>query len=184
MDQIVETTRTISAIRDQNPDTGAPRDLRRVGAHPDHWYPIAWSREVKPGAHAGGAVRRRPDRADKAGRARCSRWRIAARIARCRCSGRGGRRVDPLRLSRLDLRLRGPLHRRAVSRPRTDCRTACVSYPCREEDGLIFVFPGRCGAERGGDRFRRWVPSADRAVQDASVRARGGAAITSSCTRT
>jgi phenylpropionate dioxygenase-like ring-hydroxylating dioxygenase large terminal subunit len=24
-------------------------DLRRVGAHPDHWYPIAWSREVKPG---------------------------------------------------------------------------------------------------------------------------------------
>ena len=26
-----------------------PRDLRRVDAHPDHWYPIAWSRELKAG---------------------------------------------------------------------------------------------------------------------------------------
>ena len=25
-------------------------DLRRTDAHPDHWYPIAWSRELKPGA--------------------------------------------------------------------------------------------------------------------------------------
>lgn len=25
------------------------RDLRRIDAHPDHWYPIAWSRELKPG---------------------------------------------------------------------------------------------------------------------------------------
>ena len=24
-------------------------DLRRVGSHPDHWYPLAWSREVKLG---------------------------------------------------------------------------------------------------------------------------------------
>jgi renierapurpurin 18,18'-hydroxylase len=24
-------------------------DLRRVGAHPDHWYPVAWSDELKPG---------------------------------------------------------------------------------------------------------------------------------------
>ena len=23
------------------------RDLRRVGAHPDHWYPVAWSPELK-----------------------------------------------------------------------------------------------------------------------------------------
>lgn len=25
------------------------RDLRRVGVHPDHWYPLAWSRELKLG---------------------------------------------------------------------------------------------------------------------------------------
>src|SRR5262245_24979370 len=24
-------------------------DLRRVGAHPDYWYPLAWSEELKPG---------------------------------------------------------------------------------------------------------------------------------------
>ena len=24
-------------------------DLRCVGSHPNHWYPLAWSRELKPG---------------------------------------------------------------------------------------------------------------------------------------
>jgi len=24
-------------------------DLRRIGAHPDQWYPLAWSDELKPG---------------------------------------------------------------------------------------------------------------------------------------
>src|ERR1700733_15020774 len=24
-------------------------DLRRTDAHPDYWYPIAWSRELRPG---------------------------------------------------------------------------------------------------------------------------------------
>ena len=24
-------------------------DLRRVGSNPDHWYPMAWSRELKAG---------------------------------------------------------------------------------------------------------------------------------------
>jgi renierapurpurin 18,18'-hydroxylase len=27
----------------------ATADLRQVGAHPDHWYPVAWSHEVKRG---------------------------------------------------------------------------------------------------------------------------------------
>jgi renierapurpurin 18,18'-hydroxylase len=27
----------------------AAPDLRRVGAHPDNWYPVAWSHEVRPG---------------------------------------------------------------------------------------------------------------------------------------
>ena len=26
-----------------------PVDLRQVGAHPDYWYPVAWSHEVKRG---------------------------------------------------------------------------------------------------------------------------------------
>src|SRR5258708_32632626 len=28
-------------------------DLRRVGAHPDYWYPVAWSEELKVGKTLG-----------------------------------------------------------------------------------------------------------------------------------
>ena len=28
-------------------------DLRRIGAHPDHWYPVAWSEELKIGKALG-----------------------------------------------------------------------------------------------------------------------------------
>src|ERR1700721_1717253 len=31
----------------------ASYDLRRVGAHPDYWYPLAWSDELKPGKTLG-----------------------------------------------------------------------------------------------------------------------------------
>jgi phenylpropionate dioxygenase-like ring-hydroxylating dioxygenase large terminal subunit len=34
-------------------DLAAPPDLRRVHTHPDHWYPVAWSRELKPGRALG-----------------------------------------------------------------------------------------------------------------------------------
>ena len=30
-------------------------DLRRVGTHPDFWYPMAWSHELKPGKTLGRA---------------------------------------------------------------------------------------------------------------------------------
>ncbi len=30
-----------------------PFDLRRIGAHPDFWYPLAWSHELKPGKALG-----------------------------------------------------------------------------------------------------------------------------------
>ena len=32
-------------------------DLRRIGAHPDYWYPVAWSNELKPGKTLGGVSR-------------------------------------------------------------------------------------------------------------------------------
>src|SRR5580704_15840390 len=36
------------------PDSGLESfDLRRVGAHPNHWYPLAWSDELKPGRTLG-----------------------------------------------------------------------------------------------------------------------------------
>src|SRR5215475_1452258 len=34
-------------------ELGQPVDLRRVGAHPDHWYPVAWSTDLKPGKTLG-----------------------------------------------------------------------------------------------------------------------------------
>src|SRR5580692_9079414 len=27
----------------------SPVNLRRIGAHPDHWYPLAWADELKKG---------------------------------------------------------------------------------------------------------------------------------------
>ena len=38
-------SRLVSLRPESTPDTF---DLRRVGAHPDHWYPLAWSDELKP----------------------------------------------------------------------------------------------------------------------------------------
>ena len=35
------------AMRPANSANGF--DLRRVGAHPDHWYPLAWADELKAG---------------------------------------------------------------------------------------------------------------------------------------
>jgi phenylpropionate dioxygenase-like ring-hydroxylating dioxygenase large terminal subunit len=34
---------------DSVPGLTAPTDLRRVGIHPDFWYPLAWSKELKTG---------------------------------------------------------------------------------------------------------------------------------------
>jgi phenylpropionate dioxygenase-like ring-hydroxylating dioxygenase large terminal subunit len=34
-----------SHLRDRLPDL----DLRRIGSHPNYWYPVAWSSELKPG---------------------------------------------------------------------------------------------------------------------------------------
>ena len=34
-------------------ERGGPRDLRRTGLHPDHWYPLARARDLKPGKTLG-----------------------------------------------------------------------------------------------------------------------------------
>jgi phenylpropionate dioxygenase-like ring-hydroxylating dioxygenase large terminal subunit len=124
-------------------DLSAPaRDLRRVDIHPDHWYPLAWSREVKRGkahgAHFAGEpivlVRTESD---------------AVFALEDRCAHR-----------------QVPLHAGVVAGESIrccyhgwtyDCTGSCIdvpylgrerlpngvrSYPCREEHGLIFVFPG------------------------------------------
>lgn len=47
MDSILfQTEEAVGAVPPATPTT---LDFRRVKIHPDHWYPVAWSRELKPG---------------------------------------------------------------------------------------------------------------------------------------
>ena len=124
------------------PMTG--RDLRRVGAHPDHWYPLAWSHELKPGRSL--AVRFAGDpivlvRPKEAGAAvfaledRCAHRQVPlskGMVEGCaiRCGYHGwaydtsGRCTDVPYLGKDKL------------------PNGVRAYPCREVEGLILVFPG------------------------------------------
>ena len=117
-------------------------DLRRVGSHPDHWYPLAWSRELKPGktyaARFAGEpiVLVRPEQGPVfALEDRCAHRQVPLSqglVAGCavRCGYHGwtydasGKCVDVPYLGKG--KLPNGVH----------------AYPCREQDGLIFVWPG------------------------------------------
>jgi phenylpropionate dioxygenase-like ring-hydroxylating dioxygenase large terminal subunit len=117
-------------------------DLRRVGAHPDFWYPVAWSDELKVGRTLG---------------------RRFAELPIALYRGKGG---QAFALEDRCAHRQVPLHLGVVSGDEIkchyhgwtyDCSGKCVdvpylgkdrlpngvkSYPVREVDGLIFVFPG------------------------------------------
>jgi len=117
-------------------------DLRRVGAHPDYWYPVAWSHEIK----AGRTLARR-----FAGEPivlyRGNSGRLFALEDRC------AHRQVPLHLGVVEGdELKCHYHGWTY-----DCSGKCVDvpylgkdrlpngvkgYPAREVQGLIFVFPG------------------------------------------
>ncbi len=117
-------------------------DLRRIGAHPDHWYPLAWSWELKtgrtfPAQFAGEPIVlvRPKDRPIFALEDRCahrqvplSKGAVAGSTIRCCYHGwtydASGRCVDVPYLGKNKL------------------PNGVRSYPCREQDGLIFVWPG------------------------------------------
>lgn len=119
------------------------RDLRRIDAHPDHWYPIAWSRELKAGAmvarrFAGEpvVVVRTADGKLFALEDRCAHRQVPLShgvvkgcTVRCGYHGwaydAGGQCVDVPYLGRERL------------------PNGVRAYPVHEVDGLIFVFPGR-----------------------------------------
>lgn len=119
------------------------RDIRKTGAHPDHWYPLARSRDVKPGKAIG-----RTFAGDPIVLIRTETGRLFALEDRC-----AHRQV--------------PLHAGVVKGEQIQCcyhgwiydgTGKCVNvpyvgncdaiprgvraYPCREEYDLIFVFPG------------------------------------------
>ncbi|MCY0387802.1 aromatic ring-hydroxylating dioxygenase subunit alpha [Robbsia sp. Bb-Pol-6] len=119
-----------------------PRDLRRVDIHPDHWYPLAWSRELKRGkTHA---VR---FAGDPIVLVRTGTGKVFALEDRC------AHRQVPLHAGVVE----GETIRCCYHGWTYDCAGKCIdvpylgrerlpngvrAYPCREEQGLIFVFPG------------------------------------------
>ncbi|NPT58031.1 aromatic ring-hydroxylating oxygenase subunit alpha [Paraburkholderia elongata] len=122
---------------------GAPvRDLRRVGIHPDYWYPFAWSHEVKRGKTHGVTFAGEPIVL-----ARTESGKVFALEDRC------AHRQVPLHQGVVD----GESIRCGYHGWTYDCSGTCIdvpylgrerlpngvrAYPCREVEGLIFVFPG------------------------------------------
>ena len=119
-----------------------PRDLRTVRADPNYWYPVAWSRELKRGKTIGTryaghpiALVRPMDGSVFALEDRCahrqvplSKGQVEGEAVKC-CYhgwayGRSGRCIDVPYLGKGKL------------------PNGVKTYPCREVEGLIFVFPG------------------------------------------
>lgn len=118
-------------------------DLRRVGSHPDHWYPMAWSRELKKGKSLaaqfagqpivlvrpadGGAVFALEDR--------CAHRQVPLSkgvVTGCaiRCGYHGWTYDHEGNCSNAPYLGKGKQ------------KNIVRSFPCREQDGLILVWPG------------------------------------------
>ncbi|HWY72915.1 MAG TPA: Rieske 2Fe-2S domain-containing protein [Burkholderiaceae bacterium] len=117
-------------------------DLRRVGAHPDYWYPLAWSDELKAGRVLGRrfaglpiALYRGHDGHVSALEDRCAHRQVPLHLGvvcgnqiKCHYHGwtydRSGQCVEVPYLGKERL------------------PNGVKSYPVAEVDGMIFVFPG------------------------------------------
>jgi phenylpropionate dioxygenase-like ring-hydroxylating dioxygenase large terminal subunit len=118
-------------------------DLRRVGTHPDHWYPLAWSDEIKPGKALACRFA-----GDPVVLFRGKSGQLFALEDRC------AHRQVPLSLGVVE----GESLKCGYHGWKYDCAGACIDvpylgrerlpngvrgYPVREVDGLAFIFPGR-----------------------------------------
>ncbi|MEU1850579.1 aromatic ring-hydroxylating dioxygenase subunit alpha [Streptomyces sp. NPDC019990] len=142
------TALAAEAGSDQNPDRGEPAlaeaDLRRVGAHPDHWYPVALSRRLRrervlATAFAGERIALFRGRSGEvhALEDRCAHRQVPLSMGvvegetlRCRYHAwayRGDGRISQI-----------PYLAKGDRRPPRGVR----GYPVREAYGLVFVFPG------------------------------------------
>ena len=121
----------------------APRDLRKTGIHPDHWYPLARSRDLKPARTLGVSFAGNPIVV-----VRAEDGSVFALEDRC------AHRQVPLRLGVVHGgKLQCGYHRwtydrtgKCVNVPYLD-ESKCLpngvrSYPCREAYGFVFVYPG------------------------------------------
>ena len=133
-------------LRD-HPAAAKQGDLRRIGSHPDHWYPLAWSKELKPGVpyatqFAGEpVVLVRPKAGPGVSSAvfaledRCAHRQVPLSkgvVAGCalRCGYHGwtydqsGKCIDVPYLGKGKL------------------PNGVRAYPCREQDGMVLIWPG------------------------------------------
>lgn len=124
------------------PITDENVDLRRVGTHPDYWYPIAWSHEVKKQRAVGRRFAGEPIVLYRG-----TSGQVFGLEDRC------AHRQVPLHLGTVaNDTLKCGYHGWAY-----DCAGKCIdvpylgrehlpngvkSYPVHEVDGLIFIFPG------------------------------------------
>src|SRR5579863_10030435 len=128
----------------RRPVANSPKafDLRRVGAHPDYWYPVAWSHELRPGTALG-----RRFAAEPIVLYRSMDGRVFALEDRC------AHRQVPLHLGvvegdQIKCHYHGWTYDcsgRCVSVPyfgREQLPNGVKSYPASEVDGIVFVFPG------------------------------------------
>ena len=131
-------------------------DIRTVGAHPDYWYPLAWSDEIAPGKVIGRrfagepiALFRSADGVLSALEDRCAHRQVplhlgvvAGQTLKCGYHGwsydRAGACIDVPYLG--------------------ECRlpNGVKSYPVREVNGMVLVFPGapHLAEERLPARYR------------------------------
>ena len=124
-----------------------PVDLRRVDSHPDHWYPLAWSDEVRPGKVVARRLMGEPvaiyRSAPKSGPGK-----LHALEDRC------AHRQVPLSMGVVQGEgLRCGYHGWAYDGASGKCTdvpylgrerlpNGVRSYPVAEVDGMVFVFPG------------------------------------------
>ncbi len=144
-----DTLDSSAPVHGQSPGDGQTfgGDLRRIGSHPDHWYPLAWSKEIKPGkayaAHFAGEpivlIRPQDGGAAFALEDRCAHRQVPLSkgvVEGCavRCCYHGwtydasGKCIDVPYLGKDKL------------------PNGVRAYPCREQDGLILIWPGDPGA--------------------------------------
>ena len=120
----------------------ASADLRSVGAHPDYWYPAAWSRELKAGKTFAASFAGEPivlarpiDGPVFALEDRCAHRQVPLSkgvVDGCsiRCCYHGWRYDGSGRCVDVPYLGKGKLP------------NGVRSYPCFERDGIIFVWPG------------------------------------------
>src|SRR6195952_4440991 len=135
-----EELSTLTELRSNAPNSF---DLRRAGSHPDYWYPLAWADELKPGKtlarHFAGepiVIYRGKSGQVFALEDRCAHRQVPLSLGvvtgdDLKCHYHGG-------TYNCTGKCVGVPYFGGVDR----LPNGVKSYPAREVDGLIFVFPG------------------------------------------